>query len=93
MRLEGRISTGRVAQLLGCSHAHVRRLIECGALDAIDVRLPGKPRPKWGVSLASVERFVVARAPGAAAAPQAPQALKVAAYTSVRLHRALTSNP
>ena len=90
MILERRISTGRVAQLLGCSHAHVRRLIECGVLDAVDVRLPGAPRPKWAVSFASVERFVAARAP--AAEPQDRQALKVAAYTTVQLRRGVNSN-
>jgi len=57
-----RLTTGQVARRFGCTPNHVRALIERGELAAIDLRLEGASRPRWSISLLSVEAFEKQRA-------------------------------
>jgi hypothetical protein len=53
-----RVSTGAAARVLGCTRAHVLALAECGELEATDIRLPGKSRPRWVISTSSIYAFL-----------------------------------
>lgn len=59
-----RVSTGVAARRLGVSVEHVRRLIFCGDLDALDTRLPGSTIPRYSVTVDSIERFERSRSTG-----------------------------
>lgn len=80
-----RIGTRRAARLLGVSVRHVRRLGAAGALDIVDLRVPGAPRACWSVGLASLLRLLEERRGG----PLVPLAPEIAASARVDLRRAV----
>ena len=59
--LETRVSTATAARYLGVTRRHVEKLVNAGALDAWDVRLPGAKRARWSVALSSVRLLLLAR--------------------------------
>jgi len=48
----------QVAERLGCSNPHVYRLINTGALPAVDIASPGSPRTKTRVRVDDLEGFL-----------------------------------
>ena len=56
-----RLTPSEVAAYMGVTMRHVRNLIDCGALEAISVAVPGATRPRWRVSRDSVVKFVLSR--------------------------------
>lgn len=50
-----------VAVLIDASRVTAWRLITTGAIDAVDVSLPGAKRPSWRVSAEALEVFLAAR--------------------------------
>ena len=48
------------AARLGCSDAHVYRLIEAGELDAVDISQPGAKRSKTRVRSDAVDSYIKA---------------------------------
>lgn len=59
-RRETKLTTGTVARLLGCSVEHVRRLIEAGDLDAIDIALSGR-RKQYRIRVTAFRRYLSTR--------------------------------
>ena len=49
----------QVADLLGCSRSHVRRLRESGKLPAIDIGVARRPCLRWRYS--TVQRYLMER--------------------------------
>ena len=51
------LSPPKVAELLGVGVAKIHYWIEAGELEAVNLASDHGKRPRWGVSLDSVERF------------------------------------
>lgn len=58
---EKRVSVGVAKRMLGCSDDTVRRRIEAGEIEAVDIRPAGAARPVWSVSVESVRRYISSR--------------------------------
>jgi hypothetical protein len=49
------------AAFLRCSKSHLARLIRAGQLTLVDIRDPARKRPRWRVTRASLEGFILRR--------------------------------
>lgn len=58
------LTTRQAGDRLGVSSQHVRDLIDCSALSAMDVRLPGAPKPEYRIAEESVDAFIAERTRG-----------------------------
>jgi excisionase family DNA binding protein len=61
------LTTRQAGERLGVSGQHVRDLVAAEALAAMDVRLPGAPKPEYRIAEDSVDAFIAARSNGAKA--------------------------
>jgi hypothetical protein len=59
--MQRRVSTKVASLYLGCSVRHVEDLVHEGELDAIDFRSPGAERAAYGVTVASLRRYLAIR--------------------------------
>ena len=50
------------ASVAGISARHLAKLVECGAVEASHIRLPGKNKGKILVNIASLESYIVSYA-------------------------------
>lgn len=50
----------QVAEILGCSDRHVYRLIDAGALPAVDISPPGSQRSRTRIRFTDVQQYITA---------------------------------
>jgi excisionase family DNA binding protein len=48
----------QVAEILGCSDRHIYRLIESGALPAVDISPPGSQRSRTRIRFHDLESYI-----------------------------------
>mgnify|MGYP001052194527 CR=1 FL=1 len=48
----------QVAEILGCSDRHVYRLIDAGALPAVDISPPGSQRSRTRIRFTDVQQYI-----------------------------------
>lgn len=54
----------QVAEQLGCSRVHVYRLINAGALEAVDIAVPGSPRTKMRILVDDLNGYITSSTRG-----------------------------
>jgi excisionase family DNA binding protein len=61
MRADSFLCVREVAEKLGITADQVRALIGAGVLQAVNVALPGKKKPRWRIRADDLETFIAAR--------------------------------
>lgn len=69
-----------VAELLGVTDRHIRRLREAGHLDAVDLSVRSQSRPLIRITRLSVERFIASRSIDLPTESRGQSKLKVPCY-------------
>lgn len=54
----GMLTINQIAERLGCSRVHVYRLIQSGALKAMDISVPGSQRTKMRIRVEDFNEYI-----------------------------------